>query len=268
MPEPDKLRASGFSKLFPMNQFKEPLYSQSYIDTGNGQPVILLHGVFGNLTMWRQTINLLRSQYRVIVPRLPLYDVPIHRANVKSFVEVLHDFLTWHRLTNVILVGTDIGGQIALCYANAFPDMVKRIVLSGSTGLFDHVAAFDPKTQVNYNAIRNKVSDAFFRKDIVNARFVHRIYETVNTFSKGLHISALEKSSRENEIIHFLHKLPHHVLLVWGLQDKITPPEVALHFHDLLKHGTLKFIDECGHLPMIEQSELYANNILAFLDSN
>jgi 2-hydroxy-6-oxonona-2,4-dienedioate hydrolase len=52
---------------------------------------------------------------------------------------------------------------------------------------------------------------------------------------------------------------------MWGLQDKITTPESALHFHDLLPNSEVKFMDECGHLPMVEQAEQYTKHLLRFL---
>jgi 2-hydroxy-6-oxonona-2,4-dienedioate hydrolase len=168
----------AFPLLKIMSQFKEPLYSQSYIDTGTGHPVILLHGLFGNVAKWRQTINTLRSDHRVIVPRWPLYDVPIHRANVKYFVEVLHDFLDWHQLKNVTLIGTDIGGQIALFYAHAYPDRVKGIVLSGSSGLFENLPALDREYDKHNYAVHSKVKEAFFSNDHVNPNLVDKIYHT------------------------------------------------------------------------------------------
>src|ERR1043165_4551370 len=92
-----------------MNKPVEPLYNQVYVDSGDGQPVVLLHGLFGNIAMWRQTIQALQDSYRVIVPRLPLFEVPVHLANLDYLIEILHDFLDWHQLTDVTFVGTDIG---------------------------------------------------------------------------------------------------------------------------------------------------------------
>lgn len=64
----------------------------------------------------------------------------------------------------------------------------------------------------------------------------------------------------------FLRMLKLPVLLLWGLQDKITPPEVALKFHDLLPNATVKFVDQCGHLPMVERPDDYVRHVLSFLD--
>ncbi len=250
-----------------MKPFKEPLYSQSYVDTGAGFPVVLLHGVFGNLTMWRTTINSLRGDYRVVVPRLPLFEVPIHRATLGNLSEILHDFLDWSQLTDVTLVGTDIGAQLALDYSYRHPARVRKVIISGSTGFKDNLPELDPNART-YDAVQMQVEEAFHRKEMASRRVVDQVYNLVNASSKGLHISALSKSARDNGLTNILYKLQVPVLIVWGLQDKITPPDVALHFHDLLRNGTVRFINECGHLPMVERPGEYNRHVREFLDTN
>jgi len=248
-----------------MKRLIEPRYTQTYVDMGSGHPVILLHGLFGSLAMWRSTILALQRSYRVVVPRLPLFDVPIHRASVDNLVEILHEFLDWHQLTDVTLIGTDIGGQIALCYAHQHPERVKKIVLSGSSGLFENFPPAENDLNKDFDFVHDQVREAFYKKDLVTPNLVDRVYKTINTSSKELHITFLAQSSRKIDISKFLSRLNVPVLLVWGLQDKITPPEVALQFHDLLKFGAVKFINECGHLPMIEKPEVYIRHVEAFL---
>jgi 2-hydroxy-6-oxonona-2,4-dienedioate hydrolase len=252
-----------FAKKFTMDHYNEPLYSKVYVDTGEGHPIILLHGLFGNIAMWRPTISVLQQNFRVIVPRLPLFDVPIHRANIDYLVEVLHEFLNWRKLSNVTLVGTDIGGQVALCYAHRYPERVKKLVLSGSSGLFENIPVFDN----DYANVHDQVRDAFYRKELATPNVIDKVYKTVNTGSKGLHIKFFARSSQQTNITSFLYRLNIPVLLIWGLQDRITPPEVALHFHDLLRYGTVSFINECGHLPMVEQAGTYTRKITEFLNS-
>lgn len=250
-----------------MNNFKEPLYSQVLADSGSGKPVILLHGLFGSLAMWRTTINVLRTRHRVIVPRLPLFEVPLHRANLDYLVEVLHEFLDWHQLSDVTLVGTDIGGQLALAYAHQFPERIKKIVISGCSGLFENIPEMYVNANHDYASIKDHVEDVFYKKDIVgNNTIVDKVFKKLNTLSMNLHISMFAKASQNNKVSSFLYTLNVPVLMVWGLQDKITPPEVALHFHDLLRFGTVKFIDECGHLPMVEKGDGYNEAVLRFLD--
>lgn len=248
-----------------MSQFKEPVYSQLYIDTGKGKPVILLHGLFGNVTMWRSTINVLKNHCRVIVPRLPLFEVPVHRANLNYLVEVFHEFLDWYQLTDVTLIGTDLGGQLALHYAYAYPDRVRSVVISGSSGLSENLPAFNNERSLDYDTVKNHVHDAFYNDDAVGSAIVKKVYKTINSFVRGLKISSFTKASQNDTLGSLLYRINTPVLMIWGLQDKITPPTVALHFHDLLKHGTLKFISACGHLPMVEQAVEYNNAVAEFL---
>jgi 2-hydroxy-6-oxonona-2,4-dienedioate hydrolase len=248
-----------------MTSATEPLHNQVYIDTGKGRPVILLHGLFGNLVMWRSLINKLQETHRVIVPRLPLFEAPVHRATLGNLLEALHLFLDWHQLTDVTLVGTDIGGQLALCYANRFSNRVRNIILSGSSGYFENLPLTDREYDKDFAAIDSRVKDAFFKRELATPSVVKKIHATVNMSSNELYIQSLSKSSRETDLSQFLHRLNLPVLLIWGLEDKITPPEVALQFHDRLRAGTLKFVHECGHLPMIEKPEIYLQHVLYFL---
>ena len=244
-----------------MSTYREPLYTQAYMDVGSGSVVILLHGLFGNLAMWRPTIQSLQEKYRVIVPRLPFFGESIFRTNVENLVAALHEFIEWHQLSNVTLVGTDLGGQVALCYADLYPGNVDHIILSGSSGISENV-----DYSMDYSAIRNQIQQVFYENRFASFHLVNSIYQTMNTASNGLYVKYFAQSSQETDVRSFLRTLTLPILLVWGLQDKITPPEVALQFHDLLPNGNVRFIDECGHLPMVERPDEYARHVLAFLD--
>jgi len=243
-----------------MSTYKEPIYTQAYMDVGTGPTVILLHGLFGNLAMWRPTIQALQQDYRVIVPRLPFFGEPIFRTHVDNLVEALSEFIDWHQLNDVTLVGTDLGGQVALCYAHRFPETVRRIVLSGSSGLSENIVY-----SMDYASIREQIQQVFYENKFASFNLVNSVYQTMNTSINGLHVKYFAQSSQEMEVRDILRTLPHPVLLVWGLQDKVTTPEVALQFHDLLRHGAVRFIDACGHLPMVEKPETYASHVLTFL---
>lgn len=232
------------------------------MDVGQGPVVMLLHGLFGNLAMWRPTIQALQDNYRVIVPRLPFFGESIFRTNVDNLVDALHEFIDWHQLSSVTLVGTDLGGQVALCYSDRYPEHVRTIVLSGSSGISENVAY-----SMDYSAIRAQIQQVFYENRFASFHLVNSIYQTMNTASNCLHVKYFAQSSQETDVTHFLRSLKLPVLLVWGLQDKITTPEVALQFHDLLPNGTVRFVEACGHLPMVERPDEYVKHILAFLGS-
>ncbi len=244
---------------------KQPLYNQVYIDTGDGPVVILLHGLFGKVGMWKSTVEVLSKNFRVMVPRLPLFELPADQTTIDHLAELLHEFVEWHRLTDIHLVGHAIGGQVALTYAHDHPRNVNRIVLTGSSGMFES-SDFQAATsaEVNdYNYIDEQVRSAFYRTDETPETLVDEIYATIQ--SKGPRIDSLIESSRQNRVEMFLNRLDHRVMLLWGLEDRITPPEVALHFHDFLQNSEIRFIEKCGHLPMIEEPDIFSKHLKSFL---
>lgn len=169
-----------------MSTYREPLYTQAYMDVGRGPVIILLHGLFGNLAMWRPTIQALQENYRVIVPRLPFFGESIFRTNVENLVAALHEFIDWHQLTNVTLVGTDLGGQVALCYADQYPGIVDQIVLSRSSGITENFAY-----STDYSVIREQIQQVFYENKFASFNLVNSIYQTMNTAGNGLHVKYL-----------------------------------------------------------------------------
>lgn len=244
-----------------------PGYSQAYVDKGEGAPVILLNGLFGNLKIWAPVVEALSKEYRVIVPRLPLFDSHMSMTSIKQLVRVLHDFVEWHQLSGVTLVGHALGGQAALFYANQHPEVVDKLVLVSSSGLLDKDITSDSGTisPFSFDFINDKVRTAFHHPDEVATGLAKEIYQFVQDAPKRFALTSLLQSSLHSNVSSFVARLQLPVLLVWGLQDKISSPEVALHFHDLLPNSQVKFIDQCGHVPMIEKPEEFESHIKSFL---
>jgi len=132
-------------------------------------------------------VDALKNNYRVIVPRLPIFDLPIQHTNIKYLVRVLNDFIEWHQLRDVTLVGHAIGGQVALMYAYTHPANVNRIVLSGSSGLFEN-SKFDevtPSEISDYDFIQDKVREAFYEPEITPSHFVRKFMPQFKIFPNG-----------------------------------------------------------------------------------
>lgn len=250
-----------------LRKITSPLFNQSYIDTGDGHVVILLHGLFGNLYMWKPVVDALKDEYRVVVPRLPIFDLPIEHTNVKYLVKILRDYMEWNKFSDVTLVGHALGGQVALLYTHLYPADVKKLVLTGGAGLFENSPFLDspPPEAFKYDYVKSKVKDAFYQKSFASDLLVHEVYATVQNIPKRLTLSTLARSSRQVGVSTFLNKIDQPVLMIWGLEDKITPPEVALHFHDFLYNSEIKFIKNSGHLPMLEQPDEFVTYLILFL---
>jgi 2-hydroxy-6-oxonona-2,4-dienedioate hydrolase len=254
-------------KVVEMKRSNPPLYHQAYIDAGQGPIVILLHGLFGNVSLWKSTIDVLKESHRVIVPRLPIFDLPIQHTNVKYLSTVLHDFIEWHGLTDVVLLGHALGGQVALLYAHEHSNNVQKIILTGSAGLFENSPFAEDASALptDFDYVHEKVSEAFYQTHAIPGRLVDEIYSAVRNIPKRLTLGSFARSSRQNNVAVLLNKLDHPILLLWGMEDKITPPEVALHFHDFLQNSEIRFIDECGHVPMLEKPDAFNQHVNSFL---
>ena len=92
-----------------------------YIEEGNGTPIIFLHGLMGGLTNFEKLITFFsENNFKVLVPELPLYDLPILNTTVKAFAEYLNDFIKFKNLDKFILLGNSLGGHVGLYYTKLF----------------------------------------------------------------------------------------------------------------------------------------------------
>ncbi|MFN8337024.1 MAG: alpha/beta hydrolase [Cyclobacteriaceae bacterium] len=239
-------------------------YYQTYINTGEGQVVILLHGIFGNVHIWKSVVEALRPSYRVVIPRIPLSDLPLEDANVKHIAHVLHEFVEHHELKNVILVGHAVGGQLALMYTHLYPSNVKKLVLVGSAGLMER-APLPGSEPLDLQILQDEFEHAYYFKGHLLDKVAEDLCEVADDTSKHAAIEKIARSSRQYEVSTFLGKIDHPVLLVWGLHDPVSPPESALHFNDLLSNSEIRFIENCGHVPMVEKPDQFVTHLLSFL---
>lgn len=240
-------------------------YDQTYIDKGEGRVIILLHGLFGNLSNWRSVVEHFSPRYRVVIPRLPIFEMPSGNANLEALTDVLEHFVQSKNLRSFTLVGNSLGGHLALMYAFRHPDKVKKIVLTGSSGLFENALGNSFPRVKDYDYIKERVQHTFYKKEVVTKDIVDEVFDAIQEKSKTLSILGLARSAQRSNLASSLHILYTPTLLVWGLQDTITPPHTALHFHDLLPNAELKFIDRCGHVPMMEQPEIFNQHMETFL---
>ncbi|SOD15005.1 alpha/beta fold hydrolase [Pedobacter xixiisoli] len=237
-----------------------------FIEAGEGEPIVLLHGLMGELSNWEYALNEFKGKYRVIVPILPIYDLPILTLGVKSLSKYLHRFLKFKKLNQVVLVGNSLGGHVGLVFTVAHQEFVKALVLTGSSGLYENAFGGSFPKRESYDFIKEKVEFTFFDPATATKELVDEVFATVNDRSKVIRILALAKSAIRHNMAKELKKITIPVSLIWGRQDKITPPDVAKEFHELLPNSELNWVDNCGHAPMMEQPEVFNNYLDKFLD--
>ncbi|HEY0898345.1 MAG TPA: alpha/beta hydrolase [Sphingobacteriaceae bacterium] len=237
-----------------------------YIEEGEGEVLLLLHGLMGALSNWTDVINEFKPRYRVIIPMLPLYDLPLLNTGVKSLSKYIHKFLTHKDLDNVIILGNSLGGHVALIYTLSHPERVKAMVLAGSSGLYENSFGGSFPRRESYDFIKEKVEFTFYDPAVATKELVDDVFQTVNDRNRVIRILAMAKSAIRHNMAKELHKISVPVCLIWGRNDKITPPEVAEEFRQLMPHSELHWIDKCGHAPMMERPEEFNGYLNKFLD--
>ncbi|RYZ97463.1 MAG: alpha/beta hydrolase [Sphingobacteriaceae bacterium] len=238
----------------------------SYMEEGEGDVLLLLHGLMGALSNWDDVINEFKSQYRVIIPVLPIYDLPLLTTGVKTLSKFVHRFVKYKNLNNITVLGNSLGGHVALIYVLSHPAYVKALVLTGSSGLYENAFGGTFPRRENYDFIKQKVEYTFYDPATATKELVDDVFATVNDRHRLIRILAMAKSAIRHNMAKDLHKIRIPVSIIWGKDDRVTPPEVADEFHQLLPDSDLRWIDKCGHAPMMEQPEEFNVHLREFLD--
>lgn len=236
-----------------------------FLDEGQGEVLLLVHGLFGALSNFEGIISEFSKRQRVIIPIMPIYEMPIKQSGVDGLVDFVDSFVEFKQLKNVTLLGNSLGGHIALLYSLKNLSNVKRIVLTGSSGLFESTMGGSYPRRSSYEYIQERVGYTFYDPTVATKELIDEIFEITTNIPKCLRIVAIAKSAQRQNLANELHKIHVPTLLIWGLNDTITPPEVGHEFNRLLSNSTLRFIDKCGHAPMMEHPELFNDYLKEFL---
>ena len=230
-----------------------------YIEEGEGEVLLLLHGLMGALSNWEGVIEEFKGQYKVVIPMLPIYDLPLLTTGVKTLAKYVHKFVKFKEYDHVILLGNSLGGHVGLIYTIAHQEFVKALVLTGSSGLYENAFGGSFPKRENYEF-------TFYEPTTATKELVDEVYEIVNNRNKVIRILAMAKSAIRHNMSKDLSKIKIPVSLIWGRNDKITPPEVAEEFHVLLPDSELNWVEKCGHAPMMERPEEFNTILRKFLN--
>lgn len=229
-----------------------------YLDKGEGTPIIVLHGLMGGLSNFSAvTEHFSKLEYRVIIPVLPLYDLPLLKTTVKNFAEYIDAFIQHLGLKDVILLGNSLGGHIGLLHLKLFPENVKALVITGSSGLYENSMGDSYPKRGDYEYIKKKAEEVFYDPEVATKEIIDEVFDLVNDRVKLVKTLAIAKSAIRHNMAKDLPKLKKPVCIIWGKNDKVTPPEVAEEFNKLLPDSDLFWIDKCGHAPMMEHPETF-----------
>jgi 2-hydroxy-6-oxonona-2,4-dienedioate hydrolase len=237
-----------------------------YIETGgDGTPLVLLHGLFGALSNFEGLINHFSSKHNVVIPILPIYEMPIFKVSVAGLVDFLTEFVEYKGYDKIHVLGNSLGGHVALLYVIAHPERIASVTLTGSSGLYESAFGTAFPKRGDYEYIKNKTAQTFYDPAVASKELVDEVFGIVNDRGKAIRVVATAKSAVRHNLGDKLHKIKAPTLLIWGMQDIVTPPFVGEKFRDLIENSRLHMLDQCGHAPMMEKPEEFNALLDAFL---
>lgn len=233
---------------------KEGRYS--YLEIGEGTPIVILHGLMGGLSNFDGVANYFSTKgYKIVIPELPIYTQNLLKTNVKAFAKYVKDFITFKKFERVILLGNSLGGHIALYHTKMYPEKMLGLVITGSSGLYESAMGDSYPRRGDYEYIQKKAEAVFYDPKIATKEIVDEVYAMANDRIKLIKTLTIAKSAIRHNMAKDLPKIHVPTCIIWGKNDTVTPPEVALEFDRLLPNSTLYWIDNCGHAAMMEHPD-------------
>lgn len=242
--------------------------SYSYLDTGQGTPIIVLHGLMGGLSNFDQVTEYFSDNgYRVIIPELPIYTMPVLKTTVKNLALYVSKFMDFMQIEEAVVLGNSLGGHIGLLLTKLFPQKVKCLVITGSSGLYENSMGESYPKRGDYDYIKEKAENVFYDPKIATKEIVDEVYASVNDRNKLIRTLAIAKSAIRHNMAEDLPNMSNPTCIIWGKNDTVTPPDVADEFDRLLPDSALYWIDKCGHAPMMEHPKTFNQHLHHWLKS-
>ena len=252
-------------------------FSQQYLEIdgcrinlrrgGAGAPLLYLHGASGAPVVM-PFMEKLAGSFDVLVPEHPgfgLSDEPEWLENIHDLAYFYLDFLRHLDLRNVLVVGSSIGGWLALEMAVRDAARIRSLVLVGPAGI--SAPGVHPADIFLWSP-EELVRNLFHDQKLAAARLAEPVTPgEVDIALKNRHTTARlawEPRLHDPFLHKWLHRVAVPVKIVWGENDRILPVAYAREFQKLLPHAELEIIPACGHLPQAEQADRFCDVLLRF----
>lgn len=236
------------------------------VDVGDGHPVVFLHGLVGLNEHWEEVVRRARHQTRCIMLELPLLELRGEDCSIQGVTDLTSRFLEqYFNGVPVTLVGNSFGGHVALRVALERPELVRSLVLAGSSGLIEKSMVREVQIRPSREWLTEKIGELFFDRSKMRQADIDRAFAELSRRGGARAMVKLSRSARRNHLGAKIGALGAPTLLIWGRQDIVTPPEAAEGFRASIRESRLVWLDNCGHAPMIECPEQFSAALVEFV---
>jgi len=259
---------------------------------GKGPLVLLIHGMAGSATTWKQVMPALSEHFTVLAPDLLGHgesDKAKGDYSLGAMASTLRDLIVALGYKRATVVGQSYGGGIALQFAYQYPERCERLVLVDAGGLGTEVnpllrmltlpgseAVLLIACAPPVRRIVESIGRVLFRKKIANAPAIPELWRSYSSlgddearraFLRTLRavIDPRGQSVSANDKLYLAAGMP--TLIIWGEDDRIIPVEHAYAAHAAMPRSWLEIIEGVGHYPHVEAPEQFVNALVEFIES-
>ncbi len=239
------------------------------VEIGEGRPIVFLHGLVGLNDHWDGVVRLSQHRLRASLLEIPLLSLRGDDCSIMGVETLTAKFLEQNFAGQSgpapILVGNSFGGHVALRLSLNRPDLVSGLVLAGASGLIEKSMVADVQIRPSREWLSRKIGELFFDpKTHMKEADLDRAFTELSNRGGARAMIKLSRSARRNHLGNRIPEIQAPTLLIWGKQDIVTPPEAAEQFMALLRDARIVWFDKCGHAPMIEKPDLFAQALMDF----
>jgi len=236
-----------------------------WLERGQGEAVVLLHGLMGEMDHWEPVLEHLGERHRAMAPLLPIFDPLLAEPSLNALADHVVRGLDGLGIERAVVGGNSLGGHVALTLALRWPARVSGLILTGSSGLFERGFTRNVPHVPTAEYIREKMEEIFYDPDLVTPSWVEAVRRIVTTRASALRVVQFARAAKRDSLEARLPEIVAPALLVWGKEDRVTPVEVAERFQQLIPESELTFITNCGHAPMLEHPAIFARIVAEWL---
>jgi pimeloyl-ACP methyl ester carboxylesterase len=227
--------------------------------------LLLLHGLFGALSNWEGVLPLFSNYSHPIALQLPILSAPRSEVKIQSLAAHAKRFVDSRaNMAPIAICGNSLGGHVALRMTLANPEMVDCLILTGTSGLYEHTVDALP-VRPDHRFVREHMTRVFYHSRFITEEAILEIAEILKSKQNTLNLIHAARSAKKDNLYDLLPTIKCPVLLLWGEDDQVTTMDVAETFHKRIPNSELVTIKGCGHAPMIEHPEWFSENVQNFL---
>ena len=248
------------------------------VDTGAGRPLVFLHGLGWDHTLWQSATTRFARSYRVIAGDTRGHgqtDKPAGPYTIATFAEDWHGALAALGVRQACLIGFSQGGMIAQLLALRHPEDVAALCLVSTSCRVD--AGVRAKLEERITIARSEGAEAAARAaaaSVFSRGYASTHSEAIDRFvawRAAMDQEPLFEATRAGagfDVSRDLARVTVPTVVVYGSEDALTPPAVVKQVAAAVPGSDLVEVPGAGHMIPVEQPERFESIVAAFLDKH